>query len=117
MNKFILIGGGIAGIAALAKLAGATPEPIPPPTPEPTANITAVLPFLIDRTSCSGSCLVTATVTWKNTGDAAGTFRPTVRAGNLMAQNTEETLAPGQEVTRQFQFYLAQTTELCPEPN
>lgn len=109
MNKLILIGGGIAGIVALVKLASGEP-------PTPAANITAIS-LTTDKTTCSGTCLVTATVKWKNTGDVAGTFRPTVRAGALMSQNAAVTLAPGQEVTRQFQFNLPQTTELCPEPN
>lgn len=119
MNKITKIGLAAAGILAASKLVSAQGA-----VQEGQANIRVVEgSFSATPNTCpaTGQCTITATATWENAGDGAGTFTPAfVIDGALFPDATSLALAPGQTktyTTTQAVAAIAEAHRVCTSPN
>ncbi len=113
MKLVTKLGLAAAGFAALIGLAKAS---VP-------ADI-VVIPGSFDVTpkGCTGACTITATATWQNVGDQAGTFTPSfvIDGMSLDASPSPVTLDAGQSGTFTVSATVSATGSphsVCPYPN
>lgn len=87
--------------------------------PQAQAQITAI-DIVPSVSTCEANCGMTVTITWKNNGEASGSFVPGVQVGTeTPITQPEQTLAPGATYSYTFSItgLMAGSHTICPVPN
>ena len=73
----------------------------------------------IDPTDCDEPCNAIVTVTWKNSGQGSGKFKPAIKVNGIKNELEEITLRRNQTITKTFNLInlMEGTYTICPYPN
>src|SRR3990167_9765187 len=73
----------------------------------------------INPTDCDEPCSATVTVTWKNSGQGSGKFKPAIKVNGIKNELEEITLKRNQTITKTFNLInlMEGTYTICPYPN
>ena len=81
-------------------------------------NITATN-MTISPTDCDEPCNAIVTVTWVNSGQGSGKFKPAIKVNGIIKQLEEINLRKNQTITMTFNLtnLMEGTYTICPYPN